>query len=106
MSGGYDAYIDIIYSDERRKEMTQYNEKNCYITKSLVENEIKMKFNINVESTYMPREKDRVIDISFKIRVDSAATLEKIEQMVRSTLGKSAKAVKSYINDIEEPLTC
>lgn len=102
----FKAYIDIVYSDERRNEMSKYKEKNCYITKSLVEESIKTRFKVNTLSSYMPRENDRVVDISFEMEVESENTLKKIEEMIRTKLGKSAKSVRAYIDDIPLVTSC
>ena len=90
------AFVELSYSDQRRKEMQRSGEKDCSTLVSILETKLEKEGaeNINV---LIPLEKKRFADIIFELEVKNVQLLEQIKLQIAELGGKNISEIKTFI---------
>ncbi len=96
--------MEVSYSDERKAEMKNDNEKNCTLLISVLKHNLEKLGATNIE-VWAPKNNDRFADIVFEFKVDSVEKLEDAKQTLKQIAGDSVGKIEVFLDE-EDPCAC
>lgn len=90
------AFVEVSYSDERRKEMLQSREKNCSILISLLSDQLK-KEGIEKVHVMVPADKKRFADMVFFVESERKVNWETLKRALLDLGGDNIGNVQAFV---------
>lgn len=92
------VYVEVSYSESRKKEMLKEHETNCTLLISLLKDHLKKQGAINIQS-WIPKNKNRFADIVLEFKIRDEKELEGLAHVLEHVGGSSIGKAEYFVSD-------
>lgn len=95
---GVHVYVEVSYSESRKKEMKKENETNCTLLISLLKDHLQRAGATDI-NTWTPKNKNRFADIVLEFKINDESKLDNFTKLLDDVGGSSIGKIEYFVSD-------